>query len=389
MSEQISVNNAKLFFFDVALVLYVFWGAFRDADPSIANILLFSNTYLAYLSVVFSLLSIINRYDYSLSKTLVFLFITAMSFYFKREYQYLDILPLSFLIFAASGATVDHIVKTCLNATILSTLLICGLCFLGFLPDKVFVHYFNDYSSMDSHTMGFFYYSGFSYRALIIIVMSLYVHRKKCSNYKLLGLLVFALISFFISATRLQLLLSLAFILFFVFAYKLNFVSFKKKVWKYFALFFYPVAFIFYITLSLVSFLLPDVQDFWDDEFNGRMGQTIIGFAQYGISLWGNKLEMVGSATAETTMQEYFYIDSGYAYWILAYGVIFTLFILFSYSYVFKRAYEAKETFLFFWLALFAVANINNDFFSLSYYCPTIFFLYAGLTTELQDGHSF
>lgn len=378
----IKTRRGDFLFFDIALILYVIWGTLKDADIAIYNLFLFNFNYIAYLSVLFSLPCILKWYRISYVRLMILIFVISFAFYFKIYYNYSELLPLSFLIFAATDVPVYRIVKILLSSTFFSTLFICMLCFIDVLPDKVFVHTLDEFSTMDAHTLGFFYYSGFSYRAIVVLISYLYVNRHNFSLIKLLGALFFSFLAYFISSTRQQLIISLLFIFFVILSYNFRINIFMHKIWKYIGLIIYPLAFFSYLAIALSSAVSPDILDWWDKQFSGRMNQTILGFAQYNISLVGNKLEMVGSAAAETTIDEYFFIDAGYAYWLLAYGVLFTAFILLAYSVIVYKAFENRQRFVFFWLLFFAMSNMINDFFTLSYFCPTILFLFADFTRE-------
>lgn len=377
--NKIQCNNMYTLLFDIAFVLYIFWGCFRDADPAFSKMMPFSNNKVAYLSILFSIFGII-RNRLSIPRLFLLLIVVGFAVFFKRAYNYFEILPISFLVFAATNITVEHIIKVCFRATIVSTLFIFLLSFLGILPDKVFNHTMGESLVLDAHTFGFFYYSGFSYRILVVSICFLYLYRYSFTVSRIICFVSFITGAYYLSSTRLQLILSSAFLFSLILVFKLKWLSFKHRLWKYVGLVAYPVVFFVSILLPLAYFVSPDFLDWWDESFSGRMSQNITAFTLYNIGLWGNAIEMVGTATAETSSLSYFYIDSGYIYWLLAYGVVFTAFILLAYSAVFYRSYKYNNCYIYLWCLLFAITNTINDFFTLSYYSPLILFLYADLS---------
>ena len=380
---QCNINRNALFF-DIAFVLYIFWGCFRDADMAFSKMMPFSNNKVAYLSVFFSVLCII-RNRLTIPRLFLMCIVVGFAVFFKRAYDYFEILPISFLVFAATNISVDHIIKVCFRATIVSTLFIFLLSFLGILPDKVFNHTIGEGLVVDAHTFGFFYYSGFSYRILIISICFLYLYRYSLTVFRVICFVLFVVGAYYLSSTRLQLLLSFIFLFSLIIVYKFKWLSFKHRFWKYLGLVTYPVAFLVTIMLPLAYFVSYDFLAWWDEAFNGRMSQNIMAFTQYNISLWGNAIEMVGSATAETTTLDYFYIDAGYVYWLLAYGMVFTALILFAYSAVFYRSYKYNNSFIYLWCLIPAFTNMINDFFTCSYFSPLIFLLYADFSATPKE----
>ena len=381
--KQCNININALFF-DIAFVLYVFWGCFRDADLAFSQMMPFSNNKVAYLSVLFSIFCII-RNRLSIPRLFLLFIVAGFAVFFKRTYGYFEILPISFLVFAAANISVDHIIKVCFRATIVSTLFIILLTFLGILPDKVFNHRIGDGQVVDAHTFGFFYYSGLSYRFLIISICDLYLYRYSLTVFRFICFVSFIIGAYYLSSTRLQLMLSFAFLFLLILVFNLKWISFKNRLWKYLGLLAYPVVFFVSVMLPLSYFVSYDFLNWWDEVFSGRMSQTIMAFTQYNIGLWGNAIEMVGSATAETSTLSYFYIDSGYVYWLLAYGIVFTALILLAYSTVFYRSFKYNNSFIYFWCLLFTVTNMINDFFTLSYYSPLVFLLYADFSATPKD----
>ena len=364
----------KTFLFDIACVSYVIWECLYHVGVH-ANLILGVNYYyIGFFSVLFSILCIRSRFQFTIFRSFLLLTIIGLACYFKIEYQYNRVFVLSFLIFASYNIPITRIVKIFYYSTIFSTLTICSLSFLNILPDVIYNHDMSGSSISDAHTFGFDYYSYPAYYGMVVALLDLYIHRNNYSLLRFACVLLFMVFVFSITTTRLQIIVSIAYLTLFILC-KYNLISFQASFWKYVGLSCYPLAFLLYFLLGASSLIAPDILDLWDELFNKRMEQTIIGFTLYPVTWLGNCIEMIG--TTEAVGNNYFYIDAGYAYWILAYGIIYTLFIIASYTVVCYKAYIYKNTYVFCWLLIFSGVNMINDFFTSSCFNPVVLFLFA------------
>ena len=101
--------------------------------------------------------------------------------------------------------------------------------------------------------------------------------------------------------------------------------------------------------------------------FSGRLSLSNTAIQRYPIKLLGQYIEMNGNSYGLYS-SNYFYIDSGFLYSILGYGLIFTIIVIFMYSYLFKYACQNNNKVLFIWLtAILVFTVINNTWISLNY----------------------
>lgn len=368
-----SHNNSPLsiLFFDTALIFYIIWGCIKDVDPEMDGL-----KYCLYLTVVLSFISIMLKGRFTLLNIMLFLFLVSMGLYFKQVHLDSKILPISFLIIAANTIKADHIVRTFFFSLFILTSLIILLSFLGVLRDNVQLHKIGDVV-YESHSLGFNWYSGTTFRAITLIFSYLYLNRYKVNYLKLFSILLLSVLLVLLTTRRLLLLVSVTTVFLYLLAYKFHVLEFKSKLWKYVSLFAYPAAFMFYIVLVFSTFVSPDFYDWYDENTSGRLSLTLSAFLQYPITLMGNVVDLVGAIEAEYSTLEYNYIDSGYIYWLLVYGVLFCLFIVISHIVIFYRSYKTRNKFLYIWCLLLAFMNISNDFFTASYLNPVIFLLLA------------
>ena len=248
--------------------------------------------------------------------------------------------------------------------------------FLGVLSDKVQTHRVGD-AVLESHALGFKWYSGPTFRAITLMFSYLYLNRKKVNYLQLTTVLLLSVFLAILTTRRLLLLASVTSVILYLLTYKCNLFEFKSKLWKYVGLFAYPAAFMFYIVLAFSTFVSPDFYDWYDENTSGRLSLTLSAFLQYPITLMGNVVDFVGAIEAEYSTLEYNYIDSGYIYWLLVYGILFCLFIVIAHVAILYRSYKSQNKFLYIWCMILAFLNISNDFFTASYLNPMIFLLLA------------
>ena len=358
-------------FFSGALIFYIVWGCLKDADIEIDGL-----KYYLYLSVILSTFCIILKGRFSFWGIILFLFVAGMGLYFKQVHLDPAILPICFLIFSANNIKIDYIVKVFFYSLLVLTSLIILMSFLGVLSDKVQTHGIGD-EILESHALGFKWYSGPTFRAITLIISYLYLNRGKANYLQLACVLFVSIVLVLITTRRLLLLISITTVVLYWLSYRLRILEFNSKFWKFVSLFAYPVAFAFYIILAFSTFISPSFYEWYDDNTSGRLSLTLAAFVQYPITLWGNVVDLVGAIEAEYSSLDYNYIDSGYIYWLLVYGVLFCLFIVISHIVIIYRSYKSQNKFLYIWCLLLAFMNISNDFFTASYLNPIIFLLLA------------
>ena len=75
------------------------------------------------------------------------------------------------------------------------------------------------------------------------------------------------------------------------------------------------------------------------------------------------------------TWKKYFYIDSGFVYAILGYGVVFTVIILLIYSILTRWAYLQKDSTMLVWLlAVMLFSVVNNTWIGITYNPALLYF---------------
>lgn len=332
---------------------------------------------LEKMSILLSFLCILLNGKKSLLWITLFSISIPLSLYFLFSYNY-NVFTSFMLVFAAANIYSDFLTKVLYRVNLFCLLLVFVFLLLGISHNVEMARDEMIKESGVANTMGFQHYAGFSFRIICFTILFLSVYRRHLSISKFLVIAFVNFLAFYLATARLQIVLSsLAMILFFLCYYK-GLLQFKKTIWLGVAKYIYFIMFLaFYMiaTLSLVQ--LEFVHEFWNLFFSGRMEQTIMAFALYDIGLWGNKIEMYGSSATSQYAVDYFYIDAGYAYWVLAYGIIFTIVILFCYSRIFYRSYIEGQKYIYIWMLLFSFGNLINDFINFFVSYPILLYLFV------------
>jgi len=123
----------------------------------------------------------------------------------------------------------------------------------------------------------------------------------------------------------------------------------------------------------LFVFTFRRMQPFWDrfsalSTFRDRFLYGLMGFEEFPLTLFGNRISQVGASGTETYHALYYALDSGYVKIILLYGAFVCVALMGLMTLVQLRMHRNKRFFTMFVLAIFAVDNIlEYQMINLSY----------------------
>ena len=127
----------------------------------------------------------------------------------------------------------------------------------------------------------------------------------------------------------------------------------------------YPVTCIITFSISLL-YTHYNVLTKLDELCNYRFGFNAIGFARYGISLFGSQIETDAGTIDSNYINHYFYIDSGYVYSLLCYGIIFFVLLIAMYSLYSKNVAKNNQSRLLVVCIIICIYSVvNNMLFSI------------------------
>lgn len=113
-----------------------------------------------------------------------------------------------------------------------------------------------------------------------------------------------------------------------------------KCNWNKFALASMPVLAILMYYLSVSYEQDNEFLEALNETITGRLSLGNRGLKDYGISLFGQDVPMVGFGGSTTIKEAYFFIDSSYLYILLRYGIIFLFMVFFIYGTI---CYKCKQ----------------------------------------------
>ena len=276
--------------------------------------------------------------------------------------RYRAILLSMCLILSGQEIEFQKIVKALFLNTAGLSILIVLLCFLGILPDYTFVHELGS-KVVTAHSWGFDYYSWLGFIAMALTMMWIYL-RKKVRLFELiiLGLLNYVLFEF--HTTNLAFYITIMYMAACYCVEGLHIICFMKKFWKYFAT-------VLPVVLCTLTFAIVfayekgilSVGISWMNTVVGRLEYSVEAIEKYGIRLFATRVQQFGNtAKVYGSAESAFYIDSGYVYSVIAYGIIFTVLVLVLYTILFRYLYQTNEKILYLWVATMLFSSIMNNF---------------------------
>ena len=267
------------------------------------------------------------------------------------------------LLFLLAAGSLDfwRLLKVNLWTLLGGWLLVTLSCLAGLIENRT---YPRPALGVTAQTLGFNYYA---YPTMILFTCSviyLVLKGKKTSWFSLLSVFLLNVLAAQIYTTRIYLWAVAAFEVYLILACKFSLFSLKSRLFLYLARWGHLLCFLG--SLALYTFY-ESSHPLWaalNAALSGRLQLGSQGLSAYGIHLFGTEVIMYGNAErvyGNVTAQSN-YIDSGYLYTLLAYGILFTLLLLLCYTWIFQYLYRQKEVLLYGWLGLFMFLNIFNNY---------------------------
>lgn len=313
-----------------------------------------------------------------------FVIVCSLSVYFSGGYG--NVIVDFFLIISADDIDFRHIIKFSLY----EMLAISGCFFLlsqiGMIPDYTYSRGFVN-NGMVAHTYGFLYYAMPAYIVMIAIIEYCYLRGDKCRYVELLLLGILNALLYQVHTTRLALFIGFAFLLGYMIVFKLRLINIKGFFWKNIATL-TPLASML-VMIWLVSLSAKGYFDlgkgFWET-LNARFIYSALALKNYGVHLFGTEVQMVGSylLTYGGATDPGIYIDSGYIYILVAYGLLFTALLLISHVALLKYLYKKNYIFCYLWLEILLLASNVNNFLLDPMFNPVLFLLPKAISEGIR-----
>ena len=329
----------------------------------------FMEAFFKYSALMFFLGSIATkrrRAKYIIFEMVGFVLMFSLSIAVNNTYLILLIVAL----FASQNIPFNDIVKACMNMVIAFMLLVVIFSLIGIIPDVQF-----ERQNSIAHSMGYFYYSNLSYQIFFYFVSYLYIKNEKKNQW--LRCCLFLLVNFLVYLlTTLRLTFYFS-ILFIISIYVIKHIDFNKKKWKFFSIFCYPGMAVLSILIASMYMSKNTLIEKVNFVLLNRIKLSYWALVNYGISLFGKHIETQTAKTVDGVIDysTYFYVDSGYIFTLIEYGILVFLIIILIYSVITCYSLEVKNKYLFIWAIMTCFMSLINNMLNNVVVNPLIFLL--------------
>ncbi len=353
---------------DTFLILYAIFTFSSVIDASLIN--------LGFIPIVINLLCVMGlsvlfvmRKTYDLKKigiVILILLVFSVSAIFTEK---LNLIVFAFFIVSAEGVDFTKIVKTSLISlcVALSIIFMCSV--TGLIPDYTYEH-----SGQIAHSYGFNYYSIFPYYIMYVFIMYLYLRAKNVKWVEIICVFVLNFAVYRVFTVRLSMLICIMFLVLYALMVKLRVLCLDSFKFRTAAKLLFPLLCVFAIVCVIKFDPLSSTWNAINGVLSNRLSLSQEAMNIYRIPLFGQYIEMHGAASILQGGYEgeYFYIDSGYIYSLLGYGLVFTLLVIAMYTYLACMSCYYRDKTFFVWLIAVAVFSLVNNTWVDIYYNPAL-----------------
>lgn len=374
MKYSIGKTNLSKLLFCFAYISFIFYKIEINTYLTV-KLKLLDNVLILFVCL-FSLLSLItSKTKLSKNKVIVsslVIVLFTLSYCFTKD---LSIFLIGILLVSCKNISFDKLAKISAYTVLLSVLIVLLLSFLGYLPDNTYGHYINFLDkNIYAHTDGFLYYSNASSYIFFSSLLLAYLYRKKT-------IYIFALALNIYSYFRYTKLLCIGCIIaYFAFVAILNTfqnknrrknINLKSKLFSYFP-------YVSGLFIVAIVFMIGNNNGFslyLNDLSSTRIWMSYLGLKKYGISLFGQYVEMAGSFSVATGLaKEYFYLDIEIMQLLIKYGLSVTILIYYLFSIMLSKAFKEKRNYLVSYsLTILLYSFINVSILNIAF-CPILLY---------------
>lgn len=357
MNTKVNVHS---FIYSLAIACYVFYSIFATSTLAVSysgiNFIYFILKGMVILCTVLKSLIIIKKVKNKFIYIIAIIIFGCIIFAVTDNYRMMYFVIFAFLAFNTDSKV---IVKSTLIPLACSTSIVVVLAVTGVIENYEYVHEIMGINRT-SYAMGFDYYSYLPMFILFGCIMYSYLKDSlRIRNYITMFILMY-IVNYYCQK-RLTFYVGIIFLAgHFLLINREGFdLSSKSKRNISVAL-----PFLMFIMTVFLTFKYGGTDHIINRLFNGRLGFGKVAFIRYPIRLLGNAIQMYGGSASNylsTSSYKYFYIDSGYIYCLLGYGVIFTIFLIAGLSALLRYACVSNQKALWWWLVIVLIYNVLGD----------------------------
>lgn len=304
---------------------------------------------------------------------LVIIVFSAASIVTKRPY----VATYALFIMLCAGAEKEDVFRTSLLSVGAAVITIFLLCRIGVITDYIY-YGISDNIQRNAHCYGFTYYSKMPFILFYCLLTYLCLRREKMRLIEYVGILLLNWYIYRQTTLRLTYYLTIFVVIAAFTLSRIRNLNLNRKPFRILASIGFPVGL---LAIYIIMLLYDDSNVFWTSlpgSLHARIRLNAEGYHTYGIRLLGSYIKMAGNSVLGNPVK-YFYIDSGFAYSLLGYGLIFTVIVVILYTLLFRYACFVNDRYLFVCItAVLLFTMINNTWVTLNYN-PVLLFSFPAL----------
>lgn len=353
----------KNFFFFIAYIIFLLYKIL--AVSTFNEVINETINFLKISSWILFIVKILTCNKLNIKLIIIYVILLGFSIAIRIKSGSSEILEIVLVTIAANDIEFEKIAKVTLIETIFFCLIIIIFGISEVIPNYSFLRSNGDYSN----SYGFIYVSKLPSFILNIIFLSIYLEdnkRKYVSSAKLIFYFLLATFTFGMTYVRNQYIMSLLFIVLYVYGVKHKKINFAKC--KILIMCIFPICIV--MTLFLVKNF--DASNKLYSKLNNMLSTRLSVmnrvYEQSKINALGNKIEMNGFSAVN---ENYTYVDSGYISVLLRDGYISLAMVSLSYIYLLKKNIENNNYTLVIWICIVAMSSMIDDtlFVQLNFNC--------------------
>lgn len=369
------IKISELCFWCAFVIYIVYWMIFYSCYYYLLNnVNMIENVFrLIVIALVSCSILFKNRWNITdIWKIVIIVFSTLVTYIFTG---YANLVVIAFLIVGAQGVKDKDIIKINAYVVTLMTIFIVISANLGIIRNDI---YLRTLTGDDSYikAQGFLGYGSISYIVFMLNLSYVYV-KKKLKYTNIIIMLVIDVIVWQIFSNRLTLGLEIFFLLLLLVSRRWNLKSWiSGKITILIPTICMLISVLATMSYSPNNVILSKI----NDALSWRLYYGKIGIEKYMVSLFGQQISMRGNlAVGQTSQEAYYYIDCGYVYSLLAYGVLMTVLVLIMYTIMLHCTRLKNNRVLFCILVVMMTANCINNFWLNCVLNPFMLFFFSVL----------
>ncbi|WP_077612291.1 hypothetical protein [Clostridium sp. Marseille-P2415] len=289
---------------------------------------------------------------YNLKTLFVITFISTFQCVLYLKTENLTMVTLWVFILAAKEIEFDQIIKYSFYVNVYLMLFVVASSLFGVVENRIYLRFNGDYR----YSLGYQYTTNIANLYMHMIIMYVYWKKKKISIVSMIVLMLINVVIYRLTDTRNAFGIG-CIVLIGAFVLKISSYFSKPHRWINY-IYIWSIPFFAFITVCMTSLYNQNIS--WMNSmnifFNDRLNQGKLGIEQYGIDLFGNKIEWVGGGIIyEINQKAYNYVDSSYVQFLLEFGLIAFLLACIYFMKLNDRAIKKKD--VWFGMSVFLIAS--------------------------------